>query len=1198
MKLVCFLARYGRATPNIASQEVIFHLPSPHNLDGVVISAGPILTAWDIDHLLRFCESFQSLPVVLLSVKAPGFPCVLIDNYTGIFNAVSHLIEQHHRRQIAFIRGKEKNPEAKERFQAYCDALTTHNLPVAPERIVMGNFMPPSGKSAIAELLDYRQVPFDAIVAANDNMALGALAALQQRHFHIPEQIAVVGFDDFAESKFVIPTITTVRQPFYEMGQHALTLIAAMLRGEPVAAETRLPAKLIIRQSCGCADPFWNSALACPTVLPDLPWETQWADQCAVMTAQMMETGVFAGLAETPGHLLDALQQEIQAPLAGLFLPLFTRMLAQVEGADHDLADWHSLLSILRRGTLQSLGQATPATIIHIENLFQQARTLIGETAQHLQQIHAWKIQKDSELLYNLAAVLVVPQTIPELMDMLADWLVNLDIARCYVSVYDFTDPTHEWVRLMLAYDQHGAQTFGPEGLRFQARDLLPETIWPRTSCTPLLALPIYVPNESFGFLVLDVNAQQWSVAEILQFQLGWAFKRLQLGQQLAQHTRHITIATEVSRAITSMLAVEQLLQQVVALIANNYEFLACFVFLWDDAAQQLIKAAGQITKSFPDERAAAYLPFTTIALQMPANIIATAARTRQIVIVNDAIHASDNLTVTSQFASYAELAIPMLIGEQLVGVLDVQSEFTNRFAEANQEILALQMLAEQLAIAVRNAQLFHEAQQARSVAETASQAKSEFLANMNHELRTPLNAILGYTQLLRRMKDLNATNAAENLAIIEHSGEHLLTLINDMIDLSKIEARRMELSPTAVHLPTFLESVIRVIRMHAEEKHVAVVYEPDARLPRGVWADEKRLRQVLLNLLDNAVKFTERGQVMLRVVRLPPPLEMCDAADEQVTLAFEVIDTGLGIAADEIESIFKPFERAPTTRQTVPGTGLGLALSQRLVQLMGSDITVQSIPEQGSTFRFELTLPVSDLPAPQPPVNERQIIGYTGLRRKILVVDDSRYNRKLLVDVLRPLGFLLDEATNGQEAVYYVQVTRPDLILMDLVMPVMSGQEAIQAIRRLPAGQGIPIIAVSANTGEKPDAIQPEGYDAFLLKPLDVRSLFAHLETFLKLQWVFAPSPEASAADANARSEAVLPPSQENLERLYQLALKGDMTRLAFEAANLQTSSPELQAFATILHRLARNYQDEEVLQFLSQFLQVVADTPDRFTI
>lgn len=1186
MKLLCFLARYGRATPNIEAQEVIFHLPSPQNLDGVVISAGPILTAWDIDHLLRFCESFRSMPVVLLSVKAPGYPCVLMDNYVGVFEAVSHLIEHHHRRQIAFIRGKEKNPEAEERFQAYCDALMAHDLPVAPERITRGNFMPPSGKSAVAELLERRHTPLDAIVAANDNMALGALAALQQRHIQVPQQIAVVGFDDFAESNVVLPTLTTVRQPFYEIGQHALHLINAMLRGETVAAEIRLPPKLILRQSCGCTDPFLASVVSAPGMSPDLPWETQFDAQRTSLLAQMTETGVFTGMTESPASLLDALQQGIRDPADGTFLSLFTRMLSHAHAADNDLTGWHHLLSLLRRGTLSCLGQATPAMLVRIEDLFQQVRTLIGETARHVQQVRAWQIQQHSELLYNLAAVLVVPQTLQDLLHVIGDWLVNLDIERCYISVYDFSDSTREWARLLLVYDQQGARTFGPEGLRFPTRDLLPETLWPRAQRTPLLVLPIYVPSESFGFLVLDIREQEWSLAQILQFQLGWAFKRLRLGEQLAQHTRHITIATEVSRAITSMLDVEQLLQQVVTLIANNYEFLACFVFLWDANAQHLVKAAGQVTKAVSDDTAS-YLPFTTIPLHTPANVIATAARTRQVTIVNDATFAAENLMATGQVASYAELAIPMLIGDQLVGILDVQSEFLNRFVEADEEILALKMLAEQLAIAVRNAQLFTEAQQARAAAEKASQAKSEFLANMNHELRTPLNAILGYTQLLQRMEPFDATNAAESLAIIQHSGEHLLTLINDIMDLSKIEARRMELYPSAFNLQAFLDGLMSLVRMQAEEKQVSFVYEPEIPVSTGVLADEKRLRQVLLNLLGNAVKFTEHGQVTFRVKQLPAQSAVSDQASSHISVAFEVTDTGPGIATDELEHIFRPFERARATRQAVPGTGLGLALSQRLVQLMGGNITVHSVPGQGSTFRFELKLPVSDLPTPQPNLRECRVIGYTGPRRQILVVDDSRYNRKLLVDLLHPLGFLVEEAANGQDAVNHVQAKRPDLILMYMVMPVMSGQEAIRIIRSLPAGQEVRIIAISANITEKPGADTPDGCDAFLLKPLEVRNLFTHLETLLRLQWIFAQPTETVIVDTNARSTPISLPPQEELQRLYQFALKGDMTRIASEAVHLQARLPDMQAFAATLHHLARTYQDEEVLQFIGQFLQ-----------
>jgi signal transduction histidine kinase/DNA-binding response OmpR family regulator len=462
----------------------------------------------------------------------------------------------------------------------------------------------------------------------------------------------------------------------------------------------------------------------------------------------------------------------------------------------------------------------------------------------------------------------------------------------------------------------------------------------------------------------------------------------------------------------------------------------------------------------------------------------------------------------------------------------------------------------------------------AKETAEKANKAKSEFLANMSHELRTPLNGILGYAQILSRAQNLSG-GQHDAVRTIHHCGENLLSLINDLLDLSKIEARKFDLTVDSFNFLGFLASLAKTIRVRAEHKGLEFRYQPLGDLPRVVVGAENRIRQILINLLANAIKFTDSGQVVFRVGR------------HQERMRFEVQDTGPGIAPDLVKEIFFPFRKLQHGDGENEGTGLGLAISKQLTEAMGGTLSVTSRPGQGSRFILELELPLSSqlkLPASS---DYEGIIGYEGPRIPVLIVDDNPANRGVLRAMLSPLGFDIAEAVNGQDALERVVAARPHLVLMDLVMPVFDGFEATRRLRRLPEHERLVIVAVSASAFEHDRANSlTVGCNDFLPKPIQMEALLKCLQHHLAFTWT-RRTPRgrtASPRDQEIIDVTMCWPTREVLDELRRLATRGDVRRLMSTAEKLERADNSLKPFATHLHRLARSFQINNIRRFLKQ--------------
>lgn len=578
-----------------------------------------------------------------------------------------------------------------------------------------------------------------------------------------------------------------------------------------------------------------------------------------------------------------------------------------------------------------------------------------------------------------------------------------------------------------------------------------------------------------------------------------------------------------------------------------------------------------------------------------------------------DNIYAADlaqcHVDLLSRLGIKANLVVPILEGRKLWGLLIAHHCQSTRVWESS-EIESLRQISVQLAIAIQQCMLFEQAkseiaerklaeealQKAVVRADAANKAKSEFLASMSHELRTPLNAILGFCQVMGRDASLKVEHQ-QHLEIINRSGEHLLALINDILDMSKIEAGRTKLNESSFNLGRLINNLENMLRLKAECKGLQLICELANDLPEFVTTDEGKLRQVLINLLGNAIKFTEKGSVILRVIIKDGKLFDSRLSEQKISLLFEIEDTGPGISFQEMDTLFEAFGQTAIGLKSAQSTGLGLPISRKFVQLMGGDIRVVSRVGRGSIFAFDIVVKAAESGEVLMPQMQRMVRSLAPNQRqyRILVVDDQPESRLVLMKLLSSVGFEVREAGNGKEAIAVWENWQPDLIFMDMQMPVMNGYEATQYIKAHPQGKTTAIIALTASAFEEERTqIIAAGCDDFMRKPFQQNILFCKIEQLLGTYYLYEGTDALKVAKKPYISKVT---SQDYFaEELSKMS--ADWVAKICKAANeccddkifllLEEMPPEFTSLAQVIREAAHNFLFDQIIELCSPRLQI----------
>lgn len=585
--LLCFTGGYLQDRNDFTQRgNIVYEMIDKRALDGLIIWTSSLSSYVGQATIQKFCERYRPLPIVSIGIVLEGIPSIVLDSYQGMREALIHLIAVHKRRRIVFIRGPEGHRDAEERYRAYCDVLNEFDLPYAPELVSpLNKWYDPGGTIMLNALLDQSYRDFDAVAAVNDNFAVEAMEVLQARGIRVPEDVAIVGFNNTPLSRVVTPPLTTVPWRMYERGRQAANLMLAMLAGESVPAQVLLPTYLIVRQSCGCQDP---AVVQAQVESPfNMPLASLNRAQCLAVLEQAIEEKERAP--ELLAEFLDAFLNELYESTGGVFLPTVEKILRQVVVMGGDVLAWQQVISALRRQLLPFLLN-DQAQLIRAEDLWHQARVMIGERSCRTRAYKEWQARQQTLHLRRINHGLATMTSVPALMNVLAEELPLLGISGCWLALYEDPAKPTESCRVVLTFDEQGRVDLGSEGRRISSRSFVMASDL-QNKPTHILVMPLYFQDEQLG-LVRFAQQPIGDVYEMLRDEISIALKGILLAEQnvrLYQQAVEAERVAQIGRQLAEQ--ADQLKSNFLSMV--SHELLTPLVLLVGLSEMMLRKSTG-----------------------------------------------------------------------------------------------------------------------------------------------------------------------------------------------------------------------------------------------------------------------------------------------------------------------------------------------------------------------------------------------------------------------------------------------------------------------------------------------------------------------------------------------------------------------------------------------------------------------------
>jgi len=703
---ICFLGREIYSTVEYRRQaNIIYDLINQNSVDGLILLTGTISHFVDQEGLEDYLKRFSPLPMVSIAEELSNFPSILLDNHKGIHEMVGHLVEAHQYKQIGYVRMREGHAEGDIRFEAYKDALKKHKLPYNPDLVVPGPYY--DQPEAIVNLLyDERKVNPEALVVSDDYMAIPIMEVLKNRGISVPEDVAIVGFDDIVESRYIEPPLTTLRQPLLEQAHLAVDMIMAALDGTTVPLKTEMSPRLIIRQSCGCS-PISIANAAAPAVTEE-PQAASLSDYQEQILKSLVETAESID-EKTLSAFLEALISSLAESTPNNYLTCLGQFLQQTEQLNEDILEWQAIISRLRPFILNIL-QAKPE-LAQAENLLQQSRVMIAEAARRYQAAQRLNNQAINMNFRNLSQALNTTMNFDELLNALNQDLPKVGIPEFYISFFDQDNLESDILKLILARTSDGRQDLPPQGLKYPANKLLPSSFMDQDRRSAKLVQPLYFRKEQYGFVVFEAQAFDESIYDSLAEQISSGIKGTLLVQQVEHRAIQLQTASEVSQAASSFLDPADLISQVVELVKNRFDLYYVGLFLLDDDRNWAQLRAG--TGEAGQKMLSANWRLEVGGDSMIGRCIASAEADIQLDVDKAPVHLRNPYLPETK----SELALPLISRGDILGALTIQSTIANAFS--SEDITMLQTMVNQISAALANAQLFGQTQNALMETET-----------------------------------------------------------------------------------------------------------------------------------------------------------------------------------------------------------------------------------------------------------------------------------------------------------------------------------------------------------------------------------------------------------------------------------------------------------------------------------------------